>query len=133
MTYRAFVQAGGHSNILEYRGAEGRAVSLSGLVGGTASFFVDDALDGQQIFVLAGTGTDYVKQTWDGTDEAGNDVREFKPTIPKISLGVGTLIPTDSGLVFGVGFRREWLFATDAQADDVYAFSASLLSFLVGF
>jgi hypothetical protein len=128
VTYRLFGQAGGARAGLDYRGQEGTPESASLLLGGMGSFFVDGGLEGQQTHLLAGSGATYLEQRWEDPDPA----RRFDELIPKIALGLVTSVPTDAGWVYGLGFRREWLFATDARTGDVYAFSASLVSLVIG-
>lgn len=94
------------------------------LAGTSAAYFLPWALEGQQAYLFLGGGLSRLK-----SDEG----QKLKPETQKIAFALGTSLPTKSGLLWSLEFRREFLFVTKAESDDVLAFAGNLLGLALQF
>lgn len=122
-----------HQSAVEYDRLEketqrGTSSTLSLIVGGTSSYDIYELLNGLSLTSFFGAGVDFVSFDW---DESGGGERRFDSAMPKVAIGLGQSFLRKEGSSWDFSFRREWLFATEKNTDDVLSFSASL--FLVGY
>ncbi len=127
--WRLVAYAGGRKNALYYRDQTGTSETVSLVVGAGGSFTKWGFFEGQQWRLLVGGGADYAWQHWSAAAGAGG--RTFERLSPKAAAGLGTAFTLDSGLAWGLSFRREFPFAKERGTGDVLAFGASLVALSV--
>lgn len=127
--WRLLVVAGFRQNELSYRAQSGTSRAASLVVGAGGSFARGAFAEGQQWRLLIGGGTDYAWQSWN--HNGSESLRRFESLMPKVVGGFGTSFTRASGLTWGINFRREFPFATEAGSGDVLAFGASLVALSV--